>query len=726
MFVRTLIALAIVVLPSAAVSASVTSREVWHAVVVPPRAGLPTVTIDLGYPGPYISPVSSPITLHATAGDLRFDGYIGFHFAVHNARAFNVPVVSRAVLRPHQTWSFPTEADLDYFGELKREIVIEWLDRSLEVVATGNAGVPPWSVRARRLRVMPPGKELFGSLISDDESIERADALPDVARWYTGFRSVAIPLAVWLDLPLRVREAIFASGIYVVFSGLPAPSQRMDAIDRALLPVVFDPRPGWYEVPWPYRPAKSGPVAVPVSWRPGAGAAWTGSSVMPYIVSNQANAAWVADDAALNIALPAMWPAPIRIHDEHSRPTRVRSPALRDLVRSFFPLIATILISLMSLGLWVVMRRFPRPVLAMVAVALSAVILLGRDRIRPAGHEFERRPELIKRTTPGGVYTYEIHVPLAPGVVDHFTVERIYGASPLPAKEASPEVLRTSITNADQTAYPTEIRDSATAPGWGVIVGNQAWAAVSRSSERRELGEAPVIRVRQRDATKLVIEYESPLAVDQIYAEWVYGDTGYFGEAATGGGKSGTVTIENGLTLWSAREFPWRVLGLLETSTDVPLPAAAQGRPPFYTKVSLYQKTRSGTQMLQWVDPFPGSDRKSASFFISGQLDEDANGTMSRVFALPVAIIRPGARALIGVPKTLFAGDVTVSCAASSIKAAPTRRDWPFEDAYDIPPEMLRQIIQEGGMLRVTVRPTQVNPSSFPYRVFVQVWEKKP
>ena len=259
-----------------------------------------------------------------------------------------------------------------------------------------------------------------------------------------------------------------------------------------------------------------------------------------------------------------------------------------------------------------------------------------------------------------------------------------------------------------------EIRDSATAPGWGEMVRRQAWDAVSRSWERRELGEAPVVHVRQRDATKLVIDYETTLAVDRVTAEWVYGDTGYFGEAATGGGKSGTVTVENGLTLWSALEFPWQ---------EIPLPAAAQGRPAFYTKVSLYQKTRSGTQMLQWVDPFPGADRKSASFFISGQLDEDADGTMSRVFALPVALISSGARAVIGVPKNRGAGDVTVTYAAGSIKAILTRReDWPFDDAYSIPPETLRQIVQEGGMLKVTLSPTKEGFA----RAFVQVWEKKP
>ena len=115
--VRSLIALVMLVLPSAAASAGMSSREVWHAVATPSRAALPAVTIDLGYPGPYLSPTSSPIMLRATAGNLPFNGYIGYHLAVKNVRAFNPPVISRAILRPHQSWSWTTQLDLQYFGE---------------------------------------------------------------------------------------------------------------------------------------------------------------------------------------------------------------------------------------------------------------------------------------------------------------------------------------------------------------------------------------------------------------------------------------------------------------------------------------------------------------------------------------------------------------------------------------------------------------------------------
>lgn len=735
MFVRTLIALAMMALLSAPAAAAGESRDVWHAAVVPPRPGLPAVAIDLGYPGPYLSPVTSPITLHAVAGDLPFDGYIGFHFAVSGARTFNVPVVSRAVLRPHQTWSFTTQADLNYFGALKREVVIEWRTRSLEEVAIGSAGVPPWSVRARRLRVVPPGTDLSASPIGENEWIAHADALPDLARWYSGFRAVLIPLAVWLDLSLRVREAIFASGVHVVFSGLPAPSQRMDKVDKALLPVVFEPQPGSYEIPWPYRTANAGPASVPISWRVKAGTSWTGSSEMPYIASNQV-ATWVADDAAVNDALPAMALVPLSNHGWQM--PRRRIPAVSTVMQSFFPAIAAVLTALVSIGIWIAMRKSPRRVLVIAAIALSAVILFGRESIRPAGHGFDpgdRRFDSPGRTTTPVAFTYEIHTPLAPGVVEHFSHELIYGASPIPAKNASTEIQRTSITHGGPSDYHLEIRDSTTAPGWGVMTRNQDWDAVWRSSKRRELGESPRVHVLRRDATNLVVNYESAMPVDRIAAEWVYGGQAYYGEAKAHGRKNGTVTIDNGVIIWRTSSSA--------AGSDVELPAVFQGEHPLYfTKVSLFQRTRSRMEMAQWVDPFPGPDRKSASFFIVGRLEKDSNGALSRLFALPVTLIKPGATALISVPRNLAVSrnddkrEVIVSCAGSSTKAIRTGRNGAtFESvAYAVPPEMLHQIIQQGGMLRVTLNPQPdssgrvkgLRDATYYETAWVEVWEKKP
>ena len=137
--------------------------------------------------------------------------------------------------------------------------------------------------------------------------------------------------------------------------------------------------------------------------------------------------------------------------------------------------------------------------------------------------------------------------------------------------------------------------------------------------------------------------------------------------------------------------------------------------------------------MVQWVDPFPGTDRKSASFLIPGRLEQDANGAMSRLFALPVTLIQSGARALISLPRNLAVSrnldkdEVIVSCAAGSTKAIPTGRDGATWEtvAYAIPPEMLRQIIQGGGMLKVTLSSTQANTDRFE-TARVEVWERKP
>ena len=87
-----------------------------------------------------------------------------------------------------------------------------------------------------------------------------------------------------------------------------------------------------------------------------------------------------------------------------------------------------------------------------------------------------------------------------------------------------------------------------------------------------------------------------------------------------------------------------------------------------------------------------------------------------------------------------------MSCATGGIKAIPTGRDGtPFSTAaYAIPPEMVRQIMKAGGMLKVTLSPKQASPDRFESlrqtvqqrgvqantarfeTAWVEVWEKKP
>src|SRR6266545_1231289 len=150
MSMRALITAVVVLVSSLAEAQSLTPRGPWHAVVTPPRATLPAVTIDLGYSGPYVPSQNSPITLRATAGDRSFNGYIGFHFRVKEHRTYDTPVIARAVLRPHQAWTFSTFVTLRRLVGLQqdtvpREIAIEWRDASMNVTAVRSAGVPPWT-----------------------------------------------------------------------------------------------------------------------------------------------------------------------------------------------------------------------------------------------------------------------------------------------------------------------------------------------------------------------------------------------------------------------------------------------------------------------------------------------------------------------------------------------------------------------------------------------------
>ena len=303
--VRALIAALMVVLSSAAEGESLAVRKPWHAVVPSPRAGLPAVTIDLGYPGPYVPTLSAPITIRATAADIPFDGYIGYHFAVHDRLTLDTPVIARAKLRPHEAWSFTTTATLRKCCiqniRIPREIAIEWRDSAMQWIASSSAGVPPWTSWDEDLLPLAVSGVNTPQVLGAKPYIERAETLSDRAQWYAGFSAVVIPVATWLDLPERIRAAIFGSGVYVVFFGLPRPEQKMDRLDQALLPVTFSARPGSYDAPWPYRSSSS----TRLSWIAKEGSDKIGSDQNPYIARTNA-AAWGADQVAVTRPLPAM------------------------------------------------------------------------------------------------------------------------------------------------------------------------------------------------------------------------------------------------------------------------------------------------------------------------------------------------------------------------------------------------------------------------------------
>jgi len=512
MLVRALIVALIPLLSSSLRGESVAERKPWHSVIPPPRAGLPVVTIDLGYPGPYVPMLNAPIVIRATANDVPFDGYIGYHFAVGDRLTLDTPVIARATLRPHESWSFSTTASLRKWGTLNlstpREIGVEWRNSTMQKVASRSAGVPPWTSwdgDLLPLRVVASGAEMSAAeVLGGKPYVERADALPDRAQWYTGFSAVVIPVATWLDLPEKIREAIFGSGRSVVFFGFPRPGQPIERLDQTLLPVTFSVQPGSYDAPWPYRDSRRMPVAAPLSWTAKDGADKIGPDRNPYIVRTNA-AAWGADEVAVTRPLPAMarigkrqplslnsleleasdWPDETRRHF-------LSLVAKHDFLRVYSGTIAAIAAIVLAIVAWIVLRKTPRAVVAVSVVLAVTILFAERNRIRP----------------PSDVRDYVIRAPIAPSIIDHFHVFRAYGPTPLAGPARTP---RTSITGDYGKRADAEVRTSETPSSMGLLRHYYDWDAVSRWSYQRELDGTSTSVGNQAMATTASGDFHTPI-----------------------------------------------------------------------------------------------------------------------------------------------------------------------------------------------------------------------
>jgi hypothetical protein len=477
--IRVAIAL-LIVLSSRAQAA----RAPWHAAVAAPRPGLPAVTIDLGYPGPYVPAVNAPISLHATAADVPFDGYIGFHFGVKGRRTIDMAVVARAILRPRESWSFESMANLRKWGGspesgvLQREVIVEWRDRSMRISGKESAGVPPWTTfndQLLSLRVIAPSGQFNDSKVLGSAAyVERADALPDRAQWYAGFSSVVVPLGTWLRLSRRVREAIIGSGIHVIFVGLPASDSRPDDLDRVLLPVTFTARSGSYDAPWPYRGSRKTPISTPMFWRAKEGSDFVSSADCPYIARTNA-ATWVADEVALSRPLPAM----TRIAGRHG----FYFAAFRDDRRSLIahlPWLLTGAALVISLVAWFLVRRQRRLAVACAMILMAGLLIAMRGRVRQTSGVFES----VRRD------------PIAPGVVVRFQKRSVFGPTPLAEYADRSDRARTSLTGDYGSYHDAEVRRSETSPSMGLMHREADWSSLSRWTYRREIETSAVLPAR--------------------------------------------------------------------------------------------------------------------------------------------------------------------------------------------------------------------------------------
>jgi hypothetical protein len=443
----------------------------WRAAVTPPRRGLPAVVVEVGYPGRYVPAFNTPIVIRATAGDLGFDGYIGFHFEVDGKSSIDQPVVSRAVIRPHETWTFRTIAILHSpYGRdssFARELILDWRNRSVETVASANAGVPPWIVG-----------------VSNRMPLHAATAgpLPNFSQWYAGFSSIVIPLSMWLDLERGVRDAIFASGIEVIFIGFARADQTIDRVTHALLPVEFSAGGGTYTLPWPYGTTTAN---APVSWTAKRGAGFTVSATRPYI-ARTLTASWVADERALDRPLPSVVHVLARSHFIGY------DPRVTD--RRPWPWAAAALLA--AVAAWLLVRNNRLVAGAALAIAFAAATAMSRQSIRKAADSEQ----------------YVLKGSLAPGIGAEFCLQLDRGPSPL----APAPVDRFSVSGGDWLPMKAEVRTNHTSPSMGAIESWTDWGFQVRWKVKRTMsadGGEHIFQFAGNDLHSLVIT-ESRLAND--------------------------------------------------------------------------------------------------------------------------------------------------------------------------------------------------------------------
>src|SRR5207245_11014509 len=111
-----------------------------------------------------------------------------------------------------------------------RESPGQWRNTAMAVTASRSARTPPWTSWDKDLLTLAVVN--MPEVLGARPYVESAQNLSDQAQWYTGFSAVVMPVATWLDLPERIREAIFGSGVYVVLFGFPRTDQHLGRLDQ--------------------------------------------------------------------------------------------------------------------------------------------------------------------------------------------------------------------------------------------------------------------------------------------------------------------------------------------------------------------------------------------------------------------------------------------------------------------------------------------------------------
>jgi hypothetical protein len=639
---RTILRWALVLLAMPAMAADTR----WTAVAVPPRPSLPAVTIVLGEPG-YISKGNTPITLQAAASNAAFDGHIGYHFEVAGNKTVDIPVVARAVLAPHGQWSFNTWLHVDeprwtQGKNPNRELVIEWRDRSMLLVAKKVAGTPPWS-DASPLRIVRDGQAPDAACcFGVTGQVRRVADLATVAQWYTGFSRLVIATELWLDLPPPVREAAFASGIRRVFIGSPRADQTLSAIDRAVLPVEFSSTPG-------------------PSWRAKSGTRFVGTDSSPSLVDDGWNV-FVADAAAVAQVLPSTNVTPIRGSGGESPYVDRRAvEVLRDeLVRTI-----AIVVLLLTVAIAIVMTRARRGVALASSVVIAIALLACRDQLRTRSRTHVQEEWAVE-----GV-----------GATSHSIDVDQYGPTPIAAHPMRSEDIRTSVTGPGFVRQDAELRTAGTAPGHGAMFispNGQAWDFTKRWARRSEAGQPVRITILSRQHDTMTFDYEAPFPVQFARARWTWNDRSHEGDGRLGGASRGRATVHNSRYV-------------------APLKAVRELHVPGDTEIALIAVDDNRTAVLKWKDRSAGEP--APNWTMGSWLQRDGTGVGRCSFALPR--FSPDSTMSIQISEMMQMRNLRVTFGGATIPLI--KDDTIVWGNRVIDAAMVKRMATEGGILAIAV-----------------------
>lgn len=656
MIARTLLAVSVLVASISAVADDEAGRG-WRATASPPHPGLPTVEVRLGYEGGYLPPANAPIVLEARAGAQPFDGYIGYELRVDGGGTVDTPVIARAELRPHAQWRFSTYVQVRSRSArrspVNRELVIAWRDRSMKVIATRSVGVPPWAHASRALRIARPEESVPEAVhLGAPVVVMNTASLSDDPQWYAGFSNIIVPLPLWFELPQRIRQAIFASAVDVVFFGLPQRVPEMTAIDRALVPIELKTEPGNLAKPWPYG---GGAVPTPVSWTAKEGAAFAGRREQPYIVRHR-EATFAADEEALTEGVPSFVKhpfAPMSVWE-----TRRLRPTVRELLREWGPLSAWAGVLLLSVVLTFGVRRSARTVAVVTSMVVAVIVIAGRDAIRPAA---------------GTAWSETIEMS-APGVVEREIVRNDYGPMPRRVPETDLALARGGVSRYTGARAFAELRTSGTPPGFGEIVGARVWGESSRAVVRRELDEPLAVRIRSKNDERVLVEYESRFPVHYAAAIWEANGRGYKGESRLPSPRSGTATIAKDRVVTGASE----PIGF--ATTPLALTGYTRGR-------------------VRTIVPHDSLDAPvTGPSTIRGTLTRQSGNRFSGMLMLPRELVR-GEVTVVAGPPLREVSSLTLTSACGEVTVQPRKR---YATAVATLDRSMLDLLEPGGILRIT------------------------